>query len=81
LEQVSAFIGIRITGSHDNNARFWHIATGQEMVSIPDVSDARLAVDGSGLIALYDNLPSRFIAIPTFAEIEAAEKETEAKTQ
>jgi hypothetical protein len=51
------------------------------MVSIPDVSDARLAVDGSGLIALYDNLPSRFIAIPTFAEIEAAEKETEAKTQ
>jgi len=70
-----------LTGSHDNSARFWHVATGQEMVSIPDVSDARLAVDGSGLITLYDNLPSRFIAIPAFAEIEAAEKATGGNTQ
>jgi WD40 repeat protein/serine/threonine protein kinase len=63
-----------LTGSTDNTARFWHVATGQEMVSIGNVPDARLAADGTGFIAVYVNLPSRFVAIPTLEEIAAMER-------
>ena len=70
-----------LTGSTDNTARFWHVATGQEMVSIPNIPDARLAADGTGLIAVYVNLPSRLIAIPTFTEIAAMEAKEIAEAQ
>ena len=71
-----------LTSSGDDIVRIWSLETGQEMLRLDDLGSlALLSPRGDSLAIQLGNGAVRVLSVPSFAEIDTAEKRTEGKTQ
>jgi WD40 repeat protein/tRNA A-37 threonylcarbamoyl transferase component Bud32 len=71
-----------LTSNDDDTVRIWSLETGQEMLRLDGLGIfAQLSPKGDSLAIQPFDRAVRVLTVPSFAEIEAAEKSTEGKTQ